>query len=243
MSLQVTNQKCEREQIVALRRQSVFMFIATHLDADGCFSESDQYIANTVAGSDRKSVNRARKSLEETGDIMVVNEERRYDARGKLLSNRVRPVPVRTFWVREWVRQGSKTAETALDTSGRSVQGETEGLCPRLNPSNDEGLTQKTSAPVSKDKTLGRVHKNRVPLSEPLHSLSVGLQGIESCTHTSVQGEPSKKYIDSPVKRALARLRGDLEEAKGYLAKYDSAINRENVRRIEQQIADLEGRQ
>src|SRR5438046_10444941 len=111
MSLTIHNLKSERQQIVLLRRQSVFMFIATHLDADGCFSESDQFIANTVAASNRVAVNRVRKSLEATGDVMVV-ENGRHDAKGNPLPNKVRPVSVRTFWVCEWVRNGSKTEST-----------------------------------------------------------------------------------------------------------------------------------
>lgn len=244
MSLQVHNIISEREQIVALRRQAVFMFIATHLDADGCFCGSDQYIANTVASSDRKSVNRIRKALEESGDVMIVNEERRYDSRGKLLPNRVRPVPIKTFWLREWIRQGSKAAETALDTSGRSVQGETGSSRPRLHASNDAGVTQESSAPVSKAKTLGRDHKNSIPLTESLHSLSVEQQSTARSTCRSVQGEPSTKYIDPPVKRAIAQRRAQIEKIRTSTSMYRTMPEKERaeVQRIEREIAELEGK-
>lgn len=235
MSLQVTNQKSEREQIVALRRQSVFMFIATHLDADGCFSESDQYIANTVAASERKSVSRTRQALESSGDVMVVEKDRYDKVTGRKLPNKVRPVPIKTFWVREWVRQGEKT-ETC-------VHGENASSRPRENHSNDEGLTPEQSASASTAKHRGHDHKNNTPLTESLHSLSVEQQSTEHCARWSVHGEPSAKYIDPPVKRALARLQKQLAETQA-----QQKISPQNpywgnlIVEIEQSIAELEGR-
>jgi hypothetical protein len=241
MSTTVTKQKSEREQIVALRRQAVFMFIATHLDADGCFSQSDQYIANTVAASNRNSVSRTRQSLEASGDVMVIESDRR-DAKGKSLPNRVRPVPTKTFWVREWVRNGSK-AET-------SEHGEIEVLRSRVNSSNGAGVTHETGAPVSTAKTRAHEQKNSTPLTESLYSLSVEQQSTAYSTRWSEHGQASIKYIDPPVKQALTKLRKQLDEAKSRLSIYSEHATgekpeklRADVRRIECAIAVLEGRQ
>lgn len=237
MSLIITDKKPERQQVVLLRRQAVFMFIVTHLDDDGCFSGSDQYIANTVAGSNRKSISRARQSLQETGDVMVV-ESGRHDAKGNQLPNKVCPVPTRTFWVREWVRGGS---QTTLEPESR-VHGENATSCPRSSTLKPEDLTSQTDALVSTVKTRGHDHKHNITALNTPHLLSVEQKSVESRACSRVHGLTFTKYIDPPVARALEHLRGELEKVRGYLAKYDSAINREDVRRVEQQIAELEGR-
>ncbi len=212
MSLQVLNNKSEREQIVQLRRQSVFMFIATHLDPDGCFSGSDQYIANTVAGSNRQSVNRTRQSLEKTGDVMVVESDR-YDAKGKSLPNRVRPVPIRTFWVREWIRNGSKTDPDFP----RSEHGQSAVPRSRVNSLNQHGLTPQSEAPVNTDKTRAHEHKNNTPLLESPSFISVDKQSIEYGACSREHG--FTKYTDPPVQRALDALRTKLAEMKAQQTK------------------------
>ncbi len=246
MSLTVTNQKSEREQIVALRRQAVFMFIATHLDTDGCFSDSDTYIANTVAGCNRQSVSRARQSLEATGDVMVIETDR-HDAKGRNLPNKVRPAPVATFWVREWFRQESKAESRE--------HGENASEWARVNPSKDAGLTQKTGAPVGTVKTRAHEHNNQVSLKESPSSKSVSSLEREkredSVTSSREHGEKSIAYtLDKPVKQALAALRDKLARLKTQLSMYASDARgekpegyRAEVRDIEAQIATLEGRQ
>jgi hypothetical protein len=235
MSLTVTNPKSERQQIVDLRRQAVFAFISSHLDAEGHFSESDQYIANVIAGSDRKSVNRARQSLEQSGDCMIVEKDRR-DAGGKPLPNKVRPVPSKTFWVREWIRQGSK-AETR-------VHGENGISRPQVNPSKEAGLKQKTSAPVSTVKTRGHDHKNSTQRTESPFSISEGLHSTAYSTHCCVHG-----VFDPPVRRALAALQRQLADVKSRLMIYSENATggppeqlRAELRDIEGRIATLEGR-
>jgi hypothetical protein len=233
MSLQVSNHKPERDQIVALRVQSVFLFIATRCDADGYFSESDQYIANAVASSERKSVSRARTILEDRDDILVVEKDRYDPATGKKLPNKVRPVPIPTFWYRELVRQGSK---------GEScVHGENAVSCPRVNPSKDEGLTPVTSAPVSTAKHRGHDHKRALQRTESQSFLAEGYQNslsteslsTEHCARWSVHGEPFTKYIDPPVKQELKRLRRARAQTPDSL--------RDKIREIDEQIALLEG--
>src|SRR5204863_3494245 len=117
-----------------------------------------------------------RQSLQETGDCMVIERDR-YDAKGRLLPNKVRPVPPKTFWVREWVRNGS--------TMENCVQGEDEVSCPRVSPNKDTGWPSTTSAPVSKAKHFGHDQKNSTPLTESQHSLSVGLQDRAYSTRRS----------------------------------------------------------
>jgi hypothetical protein len=228
MSITVTNLKSERQQIVSLRRQAVFMFIATHLDADGCFSESDQYIANTVAGSNRVSVNRARKSLEETGDVMVVEKDRRDENRNQL-PNRVRPVPVRTFWVREWVRGGSKTES--------SEHGENASEQTRIKSFNPQELTPQTKAPVNTAGTRVHEHKNSSLYTEQPISISVELQ------NTAYRACWSEHGFDPPVAKAIRQLRNKLVEVQAQ--QKASPANKywgEKIVEIKQNIADLEGR-
>jgi hypothetical protein len=209
MSLKIPSpSKSERQELALLRRQSVFMFIATHLDADGCFEESMSYIAATVAGSNRHSVQYAVESLIETGDIIVVESERR-DTKGKPLPNRQRPVPVRTFWVREWVRNGSKTG---VSTGGMSAHGERGVECSRSKSLNSQDLTSNRELPVLTDKTRASAHKNSTLYREQLNSISAELQSTACSTHRSAHG--FTKYIDPPVQRALDALQDKLKEMK-----------------------------
>jgi len=228
MSLKITNEKSEREQIVALRRQAVFMFIVTHLDADGCFSESDQFIANTIAGSNRKSVNRARKSLEETGDVMVIETNRQDATTKRQLPNRVRPVPVKTFWVREWIRQGSKTESC--------VHGENDSSCPREELLSPKDLPSKSHVSVSTAGSRGHDHKNNMLYTDQPYSLSVGLQSTAYSACCGVHG------FDPPVQQALDRLRGELAETQAQQkASSSNPYWGTKIEEIEAQIAELEG--
>jgi len=114
----------ERQELADQRRVAVFMFIATHpnpRDPDHCFTESISYIANCIRGGNRDNVKYALESLIASGDIIVVEKERRHDPQGKLLPNRLGTVPIRTFWLREWIRGGSRGQKPALESTNRAL--------------------------------------------------------------------------------------------------------------------------
>jgi hypothetical protein len=257
MSLQVTNQQSERQQLVLLRRQSVFMFIVTHLDATGCFSGSDQYVANTVAVSNRLSVLRARQSLIDTGDLLVIETDRRWDkATGKLLPNRVRPVSTRTFWKREWVRNGSKTdADSVTDPGSDFVTlSESRGLGDkvvsrtRVNDSKDAGSSPVSTSAVNKVNRLVHEHKNSITAYRSTGDCIEELQQVAYSAGSRELGDRVRRTFDPPVKRHLDQLRRALSRARASLKRYPSSAktemplrHRAEIKRIEAEIAELEG--
>jgi hypothetical protein len=238
MSLTVSNPpKSERQELAQSRRQNVFAFIASHLDDKGEFSESDQFIANTVACSNRDSVKYAREHLQAAGDLLILEKDRWDKDTGKPLPNRVRPVPIHTFWLREWYRGGSKGAKPTVGTSASSAHGKQGSECPRTKSLESQDLTPKMDAPVPTVAGGGSAHKNSTLYRDQPYSLSVGLQSTESFTRCSAHG-----FFDLPVQRALNDLRDELAETQ--TQKRASPHNpywSTKITEIEQDIADLEG--
>jgi hypothetical protein len=238
MSLTVTDKKSLRDELALNRRQAVYMFIATHLDADGTFKESDQFIANSIRGGNRDNVNYARQSLEASGDVMVV-KNRRLEG----LPNIVWPVPIRTFWVREWKRNGAKGAKPMVGTGASCANHKTGGDCPPSKSLNQQELNPTTDAAVPTTKHGERAQKNSTLYTGQPYSLSV------EQLSTAYRAYCSAHPLDPPVQRALDSLRGKLTEIKTKLAQYHPQATgemperyRAEVSDIEAEIATLEGR-